>query len=157
MTHQPDPTRFVADVDVLVADVFVNGKARQSLDHLRANSWLQVYTSTSLIDETVAVITALADADLATTWQTQFRRLATIVDHPERDHPALGTAYAARAAHLLTYDERLRTPQTGVAMRRAMPISIRDPAAFIEIFDAAALYEATFGEAYDGPDVDPRS
>ena len=37
-----------------------------------------------------------------------------------------------------------------------METSVRQPQAFVTVFDAGALYEAMEGGAYPGPDRDPR-
>ena len=66
MSETPDPTRVVADADVLAADLLVGGNARAALDHLRRHSWTTLVASDALLDDTETVVAALATAELAT-------------------------------------------------------------------------------------------
>lgn len=156
MTDGPDPTRIVADIDVLAADLFVDGEARAVMDLIRAHNWIDLYASDILLERTMTVIDRLGSASLAEQWRKKIDRLVETVDHPSGDHPALGTAYQSTAAHLITYDATLRSVDTGVAIRAARPLSIRDPDAFLAVVDPDALYEATFDRPYPGRDRDPR-
>lgn len=157
MARTPDPTRLVADEAVLVADLFVDGEARAALDVVRAHGWFELYASEPLITRASRAVADLGDRSLADAWRARLESEATVVDHPAGDHPALATAYAGRAGHLLTYDDRLRSADTGIAMRAAMPLSVRAPDAFLATVDPATLYEVAVGGDYPGPDVDPRS
>lgn len=157
MARTPDPTRVVADETVLVADLFVDGDARAALDVVRAHSWFELHASVPLITRATRAVADLGDRALADAWRTRIESEATVVDHPSGDHPALATAYAARTGHLLTYDDRLRSADTGIAMRQAMPLSVRAPDAFLATVDPATLYEVAVGGDYAGPDVDSRS
>lgn len=148
-------TRIVADADVLAADLLVGGASRDALDEVRAHSWLTLVASEALLDDAQAVITALADASLAGDWREAVGGLATVVEHPAGDHPALASAYRGDAGHLLTFDEELQSAQAGANLRRAMETSVRHPGAFVAVFDPGALYEATVGGAYPGPDRTP--
>jgi len=154
---RPDPTRIVADVDVLLCDLFIDGEARSAMDRIRAHSWIELFASDHLIDRTVTAIEHLGDESLADAWRARFIRSCSLVEHPPEDTPALASAYAAGAGHLLSMDPRLRSPETGLAMRSAMPISIRDPRAFLRVYDPASLHEAVIGGPYPGADRDPRS
>lgn len=156
MPKTPDPTRIVADADVLAADVFLDGDARTAMDAVRAHAWLDLVVSDPLLDDAEAIIAALGDARLADDWRTIIESRCRTVDHPDGDHPGIASAYAAGAAHLLTLDDRLTSPEAGVAIRQAMPMSARTPSAFVKVFDPGALYEATFDDDYPGPDADPR-
>lgn len=153
MPKTAEATRLVADADVLAAELFIDGPAREVLDLIRTHTWLELVASERLLTETTEVIRRLGDASLAAMWRAEIEPTVTLVDHPSRDHPALASAYAAEAAHLLTYDTQLTSTSTGVAMRRAMPISVRTPDAFLAVVDIASLYEATFDEEYPGPDA----
>jgi predicted nucleic acid-binding protein len=152
-----DPTRVVADADVLAADLLVGGDARDALDHLREHSWLTLVASDPLLDDAEAVVTSLADERLAADWRERIERECESVDHPDGDHPGLASAYRGRAAHLLTFDEGLGSAGANLSLSAHMQVSIRTPHAFARLFDAAALYEATHDDAYPGPDRDPRA
>jgi predicted nucleic acid-binding protein len=152
----PDPTRVVADADVLAADLLVGGAARAALDHLRRHSWLDLVVTDELLADAEAVVAALADDQLASDWRATVEAWAVVVDQPTGDHPALAAAYRGGAAHLLSLDERLRSPAAGANLRGVMDVSVRSPDAFDTVFDPAAVYELAFGEAYPGPDRDPR-
>jgi hypothetical protein len=151
-----DPTRVVADADVLAADLFVGGSARRALDHVRRHAWMTLVASDSLLGDTVAVITHIADADLASAWRTRIERFATLVDHPPDDHPALGCVRHGDAAHLLTLNPELHGAETNVSLKRWVEVSVRSPDAFDRLFDPAALYDTTGDGEYPGPDRDPR-
>lgn len=156
MTKRADPRRIVVGADVLAADVFIDGKARAVMDILRAHDWIEVAASDHLLSHAEATINRLGERSLATAWRDRIERLVVPTEHPPEDHPGLASAYAAGAAHLLSYDDRLTSVDAGLAMRRAMPISIRTPPAFLAVFDPETVFEATFDEPYPGPDRDPR-
>ncbi|MBX0303906.1 DUF7384 family protein [Haloarcula salinisoli] len=151
------PARVVADADVLAADLLVGGDAREALDHVRRHSWVRLVASDALLADTEAIIADLADPDLAADWRERIEREREPVDHPEGDHPALASAYRGGAAHVLSYDETLRSAKTGMALQEHMQVSVRTPDAFATLFDAQSLYELVEGGAYPGPDLDPRA
>ncbi|PSQ14449.1 hypothetical protein BRC99_02940 [Halobacteriales archaeon QS_7_69_60] len=138
MTGEADPTRVVADADVLAADLLVGGAAREALDVVRRHSWLELVATEELLAEATAVVAGLADADLADDWRAAAGALADVVEQPPDDHPALAAAYRGDAAQLLSFDDRLGD-------------------AFVAVFDPAAAYEHAVGESYPGPDRDPRA
>ncbi|WP_302082248.1 DUF7384 family protein [Salinibaculum rarum] len=152
-----DPTRVVADADVLAADVLVGGAARDALDHVRSHSWVTLVASDHLLDDAEAVVAALADDSLAADWRDRLEREREPVDHPEGDHAGLASAYQGRAAHLLSFDDQLSSAGANLSLQAHMQVSIRTPDAFARLFDAASLYEAIRDEAYPGPDRDPRA
>ncbi|WP_254839985.1 DUF7384 family protein [Natronomonas marina] len=152
----PDPTRVVADADVLAADLLVGGAARAALDHLRRHSWLELVVTEELLADAEAVVAALADDELASDWRATVEAWAVVVDQPSGDHPALAAAYRGGAVHLLSLDGRLQSAEAGANLRGVMDVSVRSPDAFATVFDPAAVYELAFGEAYPGPDRDPR-
>jgi len=152
-----DPTRVVADADVLVADLLVGGPAREALDHVREHSWMTLVASDSLLADAEAVVASLADADLAADWRDRIDREREAVDHPAGDHPGLASAYRGRATHLLTYDDGLSSAGANRSVQPHMQLSIRPPDAFARLFDPASLYEATHDDDYPGPDRDARS
>lgn len=156
MVRTPDPTRVVADADVLAADLFIDGPARAAMDVVRSHSWLELFASDALLDEAETVITRLGSPALAADWRTQLQDHRHFVDHEPGDTPSIASAYAAEAGHLLTYDDRLTGATAGVTMRRAMPLSVRTPEAFVATVDVASLYAAAIGGDYPGPDADPR-
>lgn len=152
----PDPASVVPDADVLAADLFEDGPARAAMDRLFEHDWMTVVSSNPLLADAEAVIAALGDDSLAGDWRKRFESEATIVEHPTEDHPALAAALSGEAAHLLTIDESLTSAETGVALSARVKTSIRHPAAFVQIFDAASLYEAVEDGEYPGPDRAPR-
>ncbi|GAB3020291.1 DUF7384 family protein [Natronobiforma cellulositropha] len=157
MAERPNPARVVADADVLAADLLVGGETRAALDHVRAHSWVELLTSDPLLERTETLVARLADADLAAAHRARLETDSRRVDHPEGDHPALATAYRGRAAHLLSFDDRLRSAATGAALQPRVALSIRSPDAFARLFDPESLYEALEGGPYPGPDRDPRA
>ena len=156
MARTPDPTRLVADADVLSADLFLDGPARAAVEVVWRHSWLELLASEELLADARHVIAELGDDTLASGWVDCIADQCVLVDHPSQDHPALASAYAGQAAHVLTYDPALTSPDTGIAMRKAMPISARTPEAFLSSVDVASLFQATFDEAYPGPDAPAR-
>lgn len=158
---EADPTWVVADADVLAADLLcgeaTENPARAALDHVRRHSWMTLVASDPLLDDTQAVVETLADESLAVEWRERIERERAAVDHPAGDHPALASAYRGGAAHLLTYDEGLRSAQAGASLQSHMKVSIRPPDAFARLFDPESLYEAVKGGTYPGPDRDPRA
>lgn len=154
--READPTRIVADADVLAADLLVGGNAREALDHVRAHSWLDLIASDPLLADAEAVIAALADEGLAAAWRERVEDLRVRVEHADGDHPALASAYAGGAAHLLTTDGDLASAQANLSLQSRLAVSVRPPDAFARLFDPESLYAATQGGEYPGPDRDPR-
>jgi hypothetical protein len=152
-----DPTRVVADADVLAADLLVGNAARRALDHVRGHSWMGLVASDPLLDDAEAVVETLADADLAADWRERIEAERVAVSHPDGDHPALASAYRGGAAHLLSYDESLRSAKAGAALQSHMSVSVRPPDAFARLFDAESLYLTAEDGHYPGPDRDPRA
>ena len=157
MAGEADPTRVVADADVLAADLLIGGAAREALAVVRRHSWLELVATEELLTEAAAVVAELADADLADDWLAAAETLADIVEQPPGDHPALAAAYRGDAAQLLSFDDRLGSAETGAALQGVMDVSVRSPDAFLAVFDPAAAYEHAVGESYPGPDHDPRA
>ena len=149
--------RVVADADVLAADLLCGGDARAALDHVRRHSWVTLVASDALLADAQAVIADLADPALAADWRARIETEREPVDHPEGDHPALSSAYRGGAAHVLSYDESLRSARTGMALKEHMDVSVRTPDAFATLFDPESLYELVEGGTYPGPDRDPRT
>lgn len=153
---EASPARLVADADVLAADLLVGGDARAALDHVRRHSWLTLLASEQLLDDTEAVVAELADSELAAAHRERLEAVCERVEHPEGDHPGLATAYRGGAAHLLSYDDSLRSARTGLSIQPHADLSIRPPDAFARLFDPASLYDVVVGGEYPGPDADPR-
>ncbi|WP_226011547.1 DUF7384 family protein [Halomicrobium salinisoli] len=151
-----ESTRVVADADVLAADLLVGGAAREALDHVRSHSWVTLVASDALLSDAEATIAALADDELASDWRERVDGEREGVEHPAGDHPGLASAYRGDAAHLLSYDDSLRSTAAGLSIQPHADLSVRPPDAFARLFDAASLYEATHGDEYPGPDRDPR-
>jgi predicted nucleic acid-binding protein len=154
--HAPDPTRVVADADVLAADLLVGGPARSALDRIRAHSWLTLVATRQLFDDAEAVVRTLADPELAREWREVVSELALVVEQPPGDHPALAAAYHGDATHLVTFDERLQSVEAGATLKPRLEVSVRSPEAFVSVVDPAAIYELAFEGDYPGPDRDPR-
>ncbi|QCC59449.1 hypothetical protein NP511_13620 [Natrinema thermotolerans] len=157
MPEEPDPARVVADADVLAADLLIGGSAREALDHVRRHSWVELVASDPLLAATEELVTALADADLAADHRERLEAERVAVDQPEGDHPALASAYRGEAAHLLSYDERLRSAEAGLTLQPRVSVSVRPPDAFARLFDPESLYAAVEDGEYPGPDRDPRA
>ncbi|WP_248895319.1 DUF7384 family protein [Haloplanus halobius] len=153
----PSPARVTADADVLAADLLVGGDARRALDCVRRHSWMTLVASDPLLDDAAAVIADLADDSLAADWRDRVEPACERVDHPPDDHPALASAYRGGAMHLLTLDESLLSASAGTAIRGRVETSVRHPRAFATVFDAEGLYRQVVGDAYPGPDQDPRA
>lgn len=156
MGDRPDPRRIVADADVLVADLLVGGPAREAMDLVRAHSWLELVATDELLDDAEAVVRELADDDLADDWRRRVEALATVVEQPAGDHPALAAAYRGGAAHVLTFDDSLQSARMGATLRAHVETSVRSPDAFLTVFDPERLYPVVVGGEYPGPDRDPR-
>ena len=154
---EPDHTRLVADADVLATDVLVDDASRAVLDTVRAHSWLDLIATDPLLSDAESVIEECTERDLAIKWREAIEPLVTIVEQPAADHPALAAAYRGEAAHLVSLNERLRSPAAGAEIRAAMDVSVRSPAAFVAVFDPAVAYESAFEAEYPGPDRDPRA
>ncbi|WP_411964667.1 PIN domain-containing protein [Haloferax sp. YSMS24] len=153
----PEPTRVVADADVLASDLLVGGPSREALDHLRRHSWTTLVASDALLDDAEAIIASLADETLAADWREKVESWVELVEHPAGDQPALASAYRGGAMHLLTFDDRLTSAKTGAALGGRFPISIRHPKAFATLFSPESLYGEVADDEYPGPDRDPRA
>ncbi|MFB6126750.1 MAG: hypothetical protein ABEJ79_05590 [Halolamina sp.] len=153
---EPSPARVVADADVLVADLFVDGPARAAVDHLRRHSWTTLVASDPLLADAEAVVGELATPSLAADWRERIERFREPVDHPAGDHPALASAARGGAMHVLSFDERLTGPTGASNVRQHVETSIRRPDAFARLFDPGSLYRTVVGGEYPGPDRDPR-
>lgn len=151
-----DPARIAADADVLATDVFVDGDAREALDVVRAHSWVELVASDPLLDDAEAVVRSLGDRALAADWREKLENEATVVTHPAGDQPALGAAQAGDAAHVLSYDEQLRSVHTAMQLKERVDVSVKSPDAFARLFDPERLYPTVVGGDYPGPDRDPR-
>lgn len=152
-----DPTRVVADADVLMADLLVGGPSRRAMDHIRRHSWMTLIVSDYLLQDAEAGISRLSDSQLADDWRTRVEAFATGVEHSAEDHPALGCVRAGEAAHLLSLNPDLTGVETNRSLQRWVDVSVRSPDAFERLFDPSSLYEAAIGGEYPGPDRDPRS
>lgn len=153
---EPDPTRVVADADVLAADLLVGGAARDALDIVRSHSWLEVVATPDLLAETETLIASLADEELSRAWRQRAEQLATTLDPDASGHPALVAAAAGKAATVLSFDQRLQSAAAGAAIRSRVATSVKSPDAFVRMTDPETLHEAIVGEPYSGADRDPR-
>jgi hypothetical protein len=157
VSDPPTPERFVADADVLAADLLVGGAARAAVDLARAHSWVTLVATEPLLADAEAVIADCADPELAADWREKIDALVELVDQPADDHPALAAAYNGDATQLLSFDDGLRSVQTGAALRKYVDVSVRSPEAFVRLFDPASIYEVAVGGEYPGPDRDSRA
>ena len=157
MPDRPNPARVVAAPAVLAADLFVDGDAREALDHVRRHSWVELVASDPLLEHTERLVAELADPELAAAHRERLEAERVPVEHPPEDHPALASAYQGRAAHLLSYDENLSSARAGLTLQSRVSVSVRPPDAFARLFDPESLYEAVEGGEYPGPDRDPRA
>ncbi len=155
-TDTLDYSRIAVDADVLATDLLVGGSAREALDSIRRHSWLDAVLTEQTLDDAEGVIATLTTGEFAAAWRAKVEPWAILVDQPDRDHPGLAAAYRGKAAHLLSMDTELVTPEAGVTLREAMDVSIRTPNAFVSVFDPAAAYALLFDDEYPGPDQDPR-
>lgn len=153
---EPDPTRVVADADVLAADVLAGGPAREAMDVVRSHSWLTLVCTPRLLEDAETIVGELADEDVALAWRAKVEELATVVDQPPGDHPALAAAHRGNAAQVLSFDEDLRSARTGATLRPHVATSVRSPEAFLAVFDPEGLYPVVLDGEYPGPDRDPR-
>lgn len=148
----PNPVGVVADADVLAADLLVGGDARRALDLVRTHSWVELVASDHLLDDAEAIIADLADADLAADWRALIEREVRLVDHPAGDHPALASALTGQAAHVLSFDDALRSARVGAALNARVSVSVKHPGGFATLFDPESVYPAVVGGEYPGPD-----
>lgn len=140
--NSPDPSRVVADADVLAAALLVDGSAREALSLVRQHSWMNLVASDQLLSDAQAVISDLTSEDLARDWRTAIERERIPVEHPEGDHPGLASAYRGNAAQLLTFDERLTSARANLSIQPHAKLSIRPPDAFVLVFDAERLKQS---------------
>jgi len=155
--RDPTPARVVADADVLAVDVLVGGVAREALDLLRSHAWTTLVASDPLLDDAEAVITALADDDLAADWREAVEAWREPAAQPAGDHPALASAYRGGAMQVVSLDPSLTGARAAAGLRDRMAVSVREPRAFATVFSPAGLYPEAVGGEYPGPDRDPRS
>jgi hypothetical protein len=153
----PDPTRIVADADVLATDLLVGGEARRALDVIWEHSWLTLVASDPLLDTAEAIIGSLTDGSLAAHWRDRLDEWRYRVDQEPGDHPGLASAHRGNAAHLLSFDERLTSVTGGANLRTYLPVSVRSPKAFVAIFSAERLWPEVSNTEYPGPDREPRA
>lgn len=156
MTDPPCVERVVADADVLAADLLVGGAAREALDVVRSHSWIELVASDPLLDDCEAVVAGLADADLAGEHRERLEARRLRVEQPADDHPGLASAYRGNAAHLLSFDPRLRSARAGASLRARMDVSVKHPRSFGSLFDPEAVWPSVGEGPYPGPDRDPR-
>lgn len=156
MSDRPDPTRVVADADVLAADLLVGGASRAALDVVRSHSWMDLVASDALLEDAAAIVRRLADGSLAEDWRDRAARERVRVEHPEGDHPGLASAHRGGAAHLLSLDGNLTGVDAAVSLQGRVQVSVRTPAAFETVVDPASLYAEVEDGEYPGPDRDPR-
>ena len=153
---EASPTRVVADADVLAADLLVGGDGRRALDRIREHSWMALVASDPLLDDAEAVVADVADAALAADWRAKAETLREPVSHRRGNHPALASAKAGGAMHVLSLDDRMLAPDTAATVRSRVETSLKHPKAFASLFDAESLYREVGEGEYPGPDRDPR-
>lgn len=154
---EPNPANVVADADVLAADLLCGSPARDALDLARAHSWVSLVASDPLLADAHTVIAHLADVDLAEAWHERIDGLRVRVEHRSTGHPALASAAAGEAAHVLSFDDSLRSAKAGIRIREHAATSVKHPRGFCRLFTPETLYSTVVGGDYPGPDRDPRS
>ncbi|MDR9445656.1 MAG: hypothetical protein RI544_05840, partial [Haloquadratum sp.] len=92
-------------------------------------------------------------AGAADAWAAATERMH-VISVPRGDHPALAAAYRGGARHLVTDDQAVLGAEPGATLGPRVGVSARTPAAFLQLYDPAAAYEALFDDAYPGPDAD---
>lgn len=157
MSERPNPAGIAADADVLAADVFIDGDARRALDIVRKHSWVELVATERLLDDAEHVIATLGDDELASAWRERIEEVVEIVEQPASDHPALAAAHQGNAAHVLSFDDGLRTADVGVKIKARTNLSIKHPKGFVTLFSPESLYDVVVGGEYPGPDRDPRA
>jgi hypothetical protein len=153
---EPNPARLAADADVLAADVLIGGDARDAMDIVRGHSWVELVASDELLGDAEAVVRELGDDGLARDWRGKWEAVRIDVEQTPGDHPALASAQAGNAAHVLSYDDSLRSSETGTALQSRISVSVKRPDGFVNLFDPESLYDVVVGGEYPGPDRDAR-
>ncbi len=154
---EPNPARIVADTDVLVADLLVGGNSRETMDIVREHSWVELVASDELLSDAEWTIRELADDELARDWRETIEALRIEVGQSPGDHPALASAHAGNAAHIISYDDDLRSAKTAATLQGRISVSVKRPDGFVELFDPKSLYDVVVGGKYPGPDRDARN
>ncbi|TQQ82693.1 hypothetical protein EGH24_04390 [Halonotius terrestris] len=154
--RDPEPTRVVADADVLAADLLVGGDASDALEPVWQHSWTTLVASDELLAAAEAVIETVADNETASDWRAAIESWREPVVQPPGDHPALASAYRGGAMHVLSFDEELTGSGAAAALNQRFPVSVRSPAAFARLFDPESLYGTVSDDPYPGPDREPR-
>lgn len=153
---EPNVARVVADADVLAADLLVGGPARDALDIVRSHSWVELVATDELLDDCEAVVATLATPRLAANHREKLAAERLRVEQPPDDHSALASAYHGNAAHLLSFDPKLRRAKAGASLRKHLDVSVKHPRGFTTLFDPERLWPEVGEGAYPGPDRDPR-
>ena len=143
MTERPDPMRIVADVDVLAADLLVDGTAREAMSMIRESATLSAVCSEELLSESREIIATLGDPTLAAAWERRARADFDIVEMRGDGHGALLTAAAGRAGTVLSHDEALQSVAAGVAIREHIETSVKSPDAFVSLVDPSRFESPT--------------
>ncbi|WP_266078862.1 DUF7384 family protein [Haladaptatus caseinilyticus] len=154
--NNPNPARIAVGADVLAADLLVGGDARQTMNIVRDHSWVEFVASDELLTEAEAVIRELADDELARDWREKIEALRIEVEQSPGDHPALASAYAGNAAHIISYDDDLRSAKTAATLQGRISVSVKRPDGFVALFDPESLYDVVVGGEYPGPDMEWR-
>lgn len=152
----PDPARVVADADVLAADLLVGGPARDALDVVRSHSWVDLVATDELLDDCAAVVATLTTPEIAADHRGKLDELRLRVEQPPEDHPGLASAYNGNAAHLLSFNPKLRRAKAGAALRKHLDVSVKHPRGFVSLFDPERVWPEVGEGPYPGPDRDPR-
>ncbi|WP_049969538.1 DUF7384 family protein [Haladaptatus cibarius] len=148
----PNPARIAVDADVLAADLLVGGNARQTMDIVRSHSWVELVASDELLSDAEWVIHQLADDQLARDWREEIEKCRIEVEQSPGDHPALASAHAGNAAHIVSYDDDLRSAKTAATLQGRISVSVKHPDGFVSLFDPESLYDVVVGGEYPGPD-----
>jgi hypothetical protein len=145
--------RVALDLPVLIGDLCGVGAAHEVGERLRAHGWIEPVIAASTAARIQSALATEVGAVAADRWEAATQQLQ-VIGVPGGDHTALGAAYRGGARHLVTDDPAVLSPAAGATLGPRVGLSARTPAAFLQVYDPAAAYEALFGGAYPGPDAD---
>lgn len=139
--RETDPSKVVLGADVLGAaagDAGADRDARATLSMVEGHDGVTLVASDALLDAAVTVAAEHAGDPAAAALRDRVDATRLAVAHPSDDHPALASAYRAKAAHLVTRDPDLLGADAA-AVLGPLRVSVRTPEAFLQVFDPDAL------------------
>ncbi|MDR9412019.1 MAG: hypothetical protein RI531_05230 [Haloferacaceae archaeon] len=145
--------RVALDLRVLTGDLCGAGLAHEVGERLRAHGWIEPVIAAPTAARIQEALVTVVGAGAADAWAAATERMH-VISVPRGDHPALAAAYRGGARHLVTDDEAVLGAEPGATLGPRVGVSARTPAAFLQLYDPAAAYEALFDDAYPGPDAE---